>query len=169
MFSPVVLFTFLALFASQVLAAFNVTSGKSVLTTDQMLAIPDSPVKTACASTCNVATTNLANCNDDVTCLCSNATVDSFVGCESCMLNYLITVNKPAPDPRAGSNPVVTGYAANCKAAGIVLAANQSALSLPDNWEGPFVAVLPTAGAAITVVVGAALGISALLILSNLE
>ncbi|KAH9477030.1 hypothetical protein JR316_0010946 [Psilocybe cubensis] len=135
-----------------------------------MLNIPDSAVKTACAATCTTANTTLLACDDDISCLCSNATVNAFVGCESCMLNYLIAVNKPAPVPLAGSNPLVTAYAAQCKSDGnIILAANQSALSLPDTWDGPFVAVLPTGGAAVTVIVGAVLGLSALLILSNLE
>jgi hypothetical protein len=169
MFSPFVFLTLLGLLASQALAVFNITVGKTNLITSQILDIPDSAVTQACTSNCSIATSSLASCQDDASCLCGPATVDSLVDCETCMLHYLIATNKPAPDFRAGSNPVVQAYAASCKGAGIVLAANQSALTLPDNWDGPFVAVLPLGGTAVTVAVGAILGVSALLILSNLS
>jgi len=60
-------------------------------------------------------------------------------------------------------------YAASCMNAKFPLIASQTALTLPDNWDGPFTAVLPVGGAAVTVVAAGILGISALLILSNLE
>lgn len=50
----------------------------------------------------------------------------------------------------------------------MTLAANETALVLPRTWDGPVVAILPVGGVAVTVVVGAVLGMSALLILSNL-
>lgn len=50
----------------------------------------------------------------------------------------------------------------------MTLAASQTALVLPDSWDGPFVAILPVGGVVVTVSVGAVLGLSALLILSNL-
>jgi len=60
-------------------------------------------------------------------------------------------------------------YAAACLSEGnAILAANQTALVLPRTWDGPFVAILPIGGVAATVIVGAVIGLSALLILSNL-
>ena len=60
-------------------------------------------------------------------------------------------------------------YAAACKTEQQVLTADQTLLQLPSNWDGPFVAILPDGGAAVAVAVAGFLGISALVILSNLE
>jgi len=102
------------------------------------------------------------------------------------MFHNLIATNKPAPDPRAGSNVVLGGesqtffmllsceciiivaYAAACTADNQVLTAEQTLLELPSNWDGPFVAILPVGGAAVAVAVCAFFGVLALLILSNL-
>jgi len=160
----------LGLFASQVLA-FNITVGTpgQNLTMTEILDIPPSPVTTACNATCSVASSNIANCNDDATCLCSSTTADSIVDCENCMFHFLIAQNERMPDFRAGSNPVVAAYATACTSANQTLLANQTALTLPDNWDGPFVAILPVGGAAVTVIAGVFLGFSALMLLSNLE
>ncbi|KAF8895000.1 hypothetical protein CPB84DRAFT_1816015 [Gymnopilus junonius] len=149
--------------------AFNITVGDPPqnLTITEILDIPAAQVQ--CNATCSVASSNIANCNDDATCLCSSATADSIVNCENCMLHFLIAQNERMPDFRAGSNPVVAAYAASCQADNITLRANQSALTLPDNWDGPFVAVLPVGGTAVTVIAGAFLGFSALMILSNMD
>ncbi|PPQ74523.1 hypothetical protein CVT26_007919 [Gymnopilus dilepis] len=170
MFSPFALLAVLGLFASQVLA-FNVTIGdpaKNVTLTD-LLKFSSSDALTSCNDLCTLAQTNVNNCNDDPTCICSSSTADSIVNCETCLFHFLIAKNEKMPDSLTGSNPVVTGYAASCKSANHTLLANQSALTLPDNWDGPFVAVLPAGGAAVTVIIGAFLGFSALMILSNLE
>ncbi|KAF8154061.1 hypothetical protein B0H34DRAFT_720131 [Crassisporium funariophilum] len=169
MFSPFLLLAFLSLLAGRVLA-FNITVGNKILNPAQILAIPDSPVKTACSADCNVAQSKLTACNDDATCLCNADTVSSLLTCETCMFHFLIATNKPAPDFRAGSNPVLVAYSTSCLSEGkITLTAEQTALILPNNWNGPFVAILPVGGAAVTVVVGSLLGIGLILILSNLS
>ncbi|KDR74161.1 hypothetical protein GALMADRAFT_251050 [Galerina marginata CBS 339.88] len=175
MFSPFILLSVLALFACQAACQdsapprFNITVNKQTLFATDILAIPDSDVVQACTANCTAASTALAGCQDNVTCLCSADTVNPLVSCENCMLHFLIAKNKPMPDFRAGSNPVVGAYATECGAAGFTLTPAQSALVLPPTWDGPFVAILPTAGVAVTVTAGAILGFSALYILSNLE
>ncbi|CAA7261926.1 unnamed protein product [Cyclocybe aegerita] len=169
MFSPVVVLAFFTVLAGRVLA-FNITVGTRNLGANEILAIPDSPVKTACASICTPASTAIAACNDDTACLCRTDTVTAFVNCETCMLHNLINTNKPAPDIRAGSNVAVGAYAGVCKTdLNITLPANLTALALPATWDGPFVSVLPVGAAAVTVIAGGILGFSALYILSNLE
>ncbi|KAF9526075.1 hypothetical protein CPB83DRAFT_730080, partial [Crepidotus variabilis] len=162
-------FFFLGGLASQALA-FNMTVGKDKLDVSQILNIPDSPVKTACATNCSDTASKITNCANDPACLCAIETVTSLLGCESCMLNYLIKVNKPAPVPLAGSNVLMGAYAAACKEqAKVVLPANLTALTLPSTWDGPLVAVLPVGTAAIYAFFGGLFGISALYILSTLE
>ncbi|KIM41649.1 hypothetical protein M413DRAFT_135615 [Hebeloma cylindrosporum] len=168
MYSPLVLLAFLGVLASQVLA-FNITLGDKTFAAAQLVDIPDSPVKAACSAICSSTTATLTACNDDATCLCQADTVASLLSCETCMFHNLIATNKPAPDVRAGSNVALGSYATACKTANQVLTPEQTLLQLPSNWDGPFVAVLPAGGAGVAVVVGGFLGISALMILSNLE
>jgi len=158
---------FLLALAGRVLS-FNITVGTMNLTISQILDIPDSPVKTACDGNCSIAQDTLQKCNDDTTCLCQNDTVAALLTCEQCMFTTLINTNKPKPDFRAGSTPVLSAYSASCKAANITLAPAQVGLQLPTNWDGPFVAILPFGAAIFTAIVGGTLGISAIFILSNM-
>ncbi|KAF9561578.1 hypothetical protein CPC08DRAFT_749859 [Agrocybe pediades] len=177
MFSHFVLvaFFFFGLVASQSTDQkqypFNVTVGtNTTLFPSDLLIVPDSQVKTACNNECTVATAALAKCNPtDGGCFCNPETVNPFVNCETCMFHFLIDKNLPEPNFTAGSNVIVSGYAAECAKLNVTLLANQSALTLPASWDGPFVAVLPIGGAAVAVTGAAILGVSALLILSNLE
>ncbi|RDB23510.1 hypothetical protein Hypma_009236 [Hypsizygus marmoreus] len=158
---------FICALASRVLA-FSITVGSRNLTTTQILNVTDSVVTTACATNCTTASTQIQACNDDATCLCRADTVAALLTCEQCMFNKLVEVNKPM-DFRVGSQPVLSAYAASCKAAvNVTLAANQTSLTLPSTWDSLYVAVLPPAGAAVTVIAGAFLGISSLFLLSNL-
>ena len=66
-------------------------------------------------------------------------------------------------------SPCLTAYATACASEGnVILAANQTTLALPSTWDGPFMAILPVGGVVVTVMVGAVMGVSALLLLSNL-
>ncbi|KAF8966971.1 hypothetical protein BDZ97DRAFT_1984425 [Flammula alnicola] len=171
MFSPLVLFAFLGVLAGRVMAfdTFNITVNSVNMTALDILSIPDSPVKTACSANLTDTTNLVTACGQDPNCLCNAATVASLQNTETCMFHNLIATNKPAPDFRAGSNDVLEAYATACLQNNVVLAANQTALVLPSNWNGLFVAVLPLGGVVVAVGAGAFLGFSALYILSNLE
>lgn len=147
---------------------FNVTVNSLNLTTSQILNIPDSIVKTACNTNCTTATSTIQACNDDPICLCKADTVTALLSCEQCMFNKAIAINQQM-DFRVGSQVLLTAYATSCKAvANITLAPEQTALELPATWDGPFGVVLPFGGVVITVIAGAFLGFSALLVLSNI-
>ncbi|KAG6809829.1 hypothetical protein H0H92_014583 [Tricholoma furcatifolium] len=165
-FAPLVVISALA---SRALATFNITVNNVILTTDQIFDVPTSAVTTACATDCTDASSALQACNDDATCLCSADSVASLLSCEQCMFTKLIEANEKAPDFRVGSQPLLSAYATSCSsAANVTLLANQTALQLPLDWDGPFVAVLPVPAAAIAVASAAILGSSALYILSNM-
>ncbi|KAF8064109.1 P-loop containing nucleoside triphosphate hydrolase protein [Lyophyllum atratum] len=149
--------------------AFNITVGKQVLTTSQMLDVPKSVVKTACATNCTTASSLLQSCSDDARCLCKTETVAALLNCEQCMFTKLVEVNQKL-DFRVGSASVLSAYAATCKKeANITLAANQTSLKLPSTWDGPFVAILPVGGAVVAVITAGFLGISAIFLLSNIS
>ncbi|KAJ7695140.1 hypothetical protein B0H17DRAFT_931109, partial [Mycena rosella] len=97
-------------------------------------------------------------------CLCQNTTVSDLAKCEQCMFEALIDANKPAPDVRAGSNQVLAGWNANCNLTGTAAVA----LTTPASWDGPFVAVFPTAVGSIIAATGGILGISLIYMLSNM-
>ena len=66
-------------------------------------------------------------------------------------------------------NKILSGYATSCKALGnITFTANQTALVLPHAWDGPLDIVLPFGSAVIAIIVGAFIGFSLLLVLSNM-
>ncbi|KAF5326078.1 hypothetical protein D9611_000904 [Ephemerocybe angulata] len=161
------LFALFTALANQVLA-FEIAVGNKVFKTTELFAIPESPVKTACAANCTDATTKIAACNDDTPCLCRAETFNAMLSCETCMFNYLIAKNKPMPDPRAGSNVVVGGYVAVCKGVNPALMTGQTALKVPAGWDGPLVSILPIGGAIVTVLFAGILGVSAILLLSNM-
>ncbi|KAF9054297.1 hypothetical protein BJ165DRAFT_1399550 [Panaeolus papilionaceus] len=169
MISSVLLFAIFATLVSNVLA-FNVTVGARTLDVSQILTIPDSPVKTACAANCTDTTTKITQCNNNVPCLCSVATVTSLHSCETCMLHFLINTNTQAPDFRAGSNVIMGAYAGKCLTdANITVPANLSALTLPATWDGPFVAVFNTPISLIIATIGTLLGGGLLYIMSTIS
>ena len=165
---------FIALFAAlggQALA-FIITVGTTNFTQSNILDIAQSPVTQECAVVCDPAKQTIGACvGEDFGCLCANATVEALHKCETCMLNFLVWKNIPAPDPRAGSNVAMTGYVAGCTAQNITVQKNISALAPPPGWEGqigPFTAVLPVGGAVVYALVTGLLGISAIFLLSNM-
>ncbi|KAJ7026285.1 hypothetical protein C8F04DRAFT_1400079 [Mycena alexandri] len=170
MFSKLVSAALLTVLAGRALAfdSFNVTVGTTVFQAAEVLAFPSTPVIASCATQCQSAQTTITACaTNDPTCLCAPATVGPLLTCEQCCFTALIAANKPAPDPRAGSNPAVTGWTANCKALNNTLA-TPMALTLPDSWDGPFVAVFPTAIGWVIAVTGGVLGSSLIYMLCNM-
>jgi len=165
-FTPAV--SVLLLLASQVSAfTFNVTFGTQNLAAADVL--PSiTGVLGSCNSDCNPVQSALAACNDDASCLCASPLVKQFLACEQCMYETLINQNVHSPDPKAGSTPMLQGYSAACAAFNITLNATQTALVLPTNWDGPFGLGLNTVGTVFTVGAAVFLGVSSLLILSNL-
>ncbi|KNZ79762.1 hypothetical protein J132_08765 [Termitomyces sp. J132] len=72
-------------------------------------------------------------------------------------------------DFRVGSQAVLSGYTAICtNLTNVTLTASQTKLTLPEDWDGPLVAVLPVGGVVVAVGLTVILGVSALFILSNL-
>ncbi|KAJ2920990.1 hypothetical protein H1R20_g16107, partial [Candolleomyces eurysporus] len=156
-------------FASQALA-FEIAVGDAIFKTSEILAIPESPVKTACSANCTIASQRITECNDDRTCLCRTDVYASVLGCQTCQLHYLIATNTRAPDPRVGSNVLMMGYVANCTEINpqVTVALGAAALPLPANWDGPLVSVLPLGGAIVAVITAGILGGGALFLLSNM-
>jgi len=139
-------------------SGFNVTANSQNLTTSQILDVPDGVVKTSCLVNCTSASSQIQACKDDANCLCRADTVVALLNCEQCMFDKLIAVNQRM-DFRVGSQAVLAGYAASCKAAvNLTLATNQTTLQLPNNWNGPFNVVIPIAGTIITVMAGVFFG-----------
>ncbi|KAF9451313.1 hypothetical protein P691DRAFT_724278 [Macrolepiota fuliginosa MF-IS2] len=167
------LFSLAVIFAltGQALAAFNVTLGTKVFFQQDLLNITGSAIPPSCASNCYNARNNIQSCGSaDTACLCKTDTVDSVRGCQQCMFTQLIDQNIKPQDPRVGSTPFMAGYSTACGDANHTLTANQTALKvLSKSWDGPFDAVLPVGGTVVAVMAGAFLGISALLLLSNLS
>ncbi|KAF5392096.1 hypothetical protein D9757_003353 [Collybiopsis confluens] len=162
----------LCLLASQVSAfTFNVTFGTQSLSATQLLPAANEFVGSlaGCNANCSAAQTQLASCNDDASCLCNTTqTVKSLRDCEQCMYQSLIRDNKPLPDPKAGSTPILVGYQTACTAFNFTLAPAQVSLTLPSTWDGPFGLGLGTAGTVVTVAAGFFISTSGILILSNL-
>ncbi|TFK69819.1 hypothetical protein BDN72DRAFT_796211 [Pluteus cervinus] len=159
---------FFFVLAGRVLAFDTLTVGNNNLALSEIVDIPDSPLKTLCSANCTDTTSRIQACNGDATCLCRADTVAALQSCEQCMFTELVLTNKPMPDFRAGSTPVLSAYSTACGSANITLQATQVALALPPTWDGPFVAVLPFPVAIVTVIIGGGLGVSAILLLSNM-
>ncbi|KIM77386.1 hypothetical protein PILCRDRAFT_825345 [Piloderma croceum F 1598] len=152
--------------------ALNIVFGGPLgnITASQVLAIPDGQLKTDCQSSCDPANQAIQTCGDtNDSCLCNNATVSAILACEQCMFTELINQNAQMPDPRAGSTPALAAYSAACLASqNITLPPTSIALTLPASWVGPFDALLNLPATIITVMIGATLGGSAILLLSNM-
>jgi hypothetical protein len=84
------------------------------------------------------------------------------------MFNALVAANAPMPDPRAGSNPMMAAYSASCAAANFTLTKAQTALTIAPLWDGPEGIFVPVGGMVFTVGVGAFIGVSAIMIVSNM-
>ncbi|KAJ3991988.1 hypothetical protein F5050DRAFT_1811942 [Lentinula boryana] len=163
----------LILLASQATAFnFNVSFGTQNLNATDILPTSLTGLIAPCASTsatCDNVQSELSACQNDAACLCANQLVADLRNCEQCMYETLINANAPLPDDnKAGSTPILAGYQAACAAFNITLATTQVALTLPLNWDGPFGLGLNTVGTVFTVGAAFILGMSSLLLLSNL-
>ncbi|KAF5314431.1 hypothetical protein D9619_011852 [Psilocybe cf. subviscida] len=166
-------FALFSLLAGRVFAqSFNFTFGAENITVSDALStnFTASPLLTGCSVNITAAQTAVTTCApNDAACLCSSGTSTLIFEAELCMLHTLIAQNKPAPDARAGSNVLLGAYAAQCNALSQPVPKNQSALTLPDTWVGPYTAVLPVPTAIVFVIFAGIFGVSALFILSNIE
>jgi len=148
--------------------AFNITVGNMLLQSNQILDFNfNVPPMTECNGNCTSAQTQIAGCADE-SCFCRSDIVASLRSCEQCMYASLIAANKPKPDIRAGSTPVLAAYAVSCLNAKIPLAKPQIALTIPPSWDGPSGIFVPIGGLVVTVGIGAVLGVSAITLVSTM-
>ncbi|THU97880.1 hypothetical protein K435DRAFT_661956, partial [Dendrothele bispora CBS 962.96] len=146
---------------------FNVSLGTDTLFAEKLL--PDTypaPID-RCNSTCGFVQNTLKGANNNTNVICANQTANDLIACEQCMFQALVDTNQRMPDPRAGSNPVLTGYGAACTLFNFTLA-NATKLAIANNWDGPFGMFVPTGGLVVTVGVGAILGVSSIVLLSSM-
>ncbi|KAJ6625005.1 hypothetical protein B0H10DRAFT_2430701 [Mycena sp. CBHHK59/15] len=166
MFSKLVSLALLTALAGRALA-FNVSVGTTIFQANEVLDFTLTPVIASCDAGCGSVKTAIDACNADPACLCNAAVATPLQACEQCMFTALIDANKPAPDPRAGSNVVLGGWTAKCAAANLTLP-TALGLTLPPTWDGPFVAVFPTAVGWVIAVTGGVLGSSLIYMLCNM-
>ncbi|KAG5728204.1 hypothetical protein E4T56_gene19084 [Termitomyces sp. T112] len=168
--------SFLLLFsalASRVLANFSITvdlpkENVTLYTSQLLINFPDS-MSSPCNVNCSITNQTLKACNDDPNCLCDVTNVAKFHDCEQCQFTQLVETNQKMEDLRVGSQAVLSGYTAICtNLTNVTLTASQTKLTLPEDWDGPLVAVLPVGGVVVAVGFTVILGVSALFILSNL-
>jgi len=149
--------------------ALNIVFGGANLSASQV--IPTGKVPANCQATCDPVTKSIQTCGDtNDACLCSGTLISSLVSCEQCMFTTLINNNQKMSDPRVGSTPLLGAYRTVCLASqNVSIPATSVALTLPASWNGPFNVQIPNlAGTVVTVVVGAALGTSIILLLCNM-
>ncbi|TRM63257.1 hypothetical protein BD626DRAFT_569280 [Schizophyllum amplum] len=144
----------------------------------ELLDLSSSLAVDACKTMCDPTRQAIQACGDDATCLCRADTVASLLQCEQCMLTSLIVANVRMPDPRVGSQVVLSGYAAACNASDPALMPNatQTALAIPTadidgtpfDWPGPSGIFLPTPALVLAVTAAAGMGGGFIYLLSNL-
>ncbi|KAK0478707.1 hypothetical protein IW261DRAFT_1480393 [Armillaria novae-zelandiae] len=178
---------FLSLFLAGRVFAFSfnvtVTPALAALAPSELLDFPFPSSISSCQSACDAANGVIANCTSsaqaatpspDATpdpasaCLCADTTVSALLTCEQCIYTAQIAANVPRSDPRAGSQPLLAAYSAACAAANITLLAPQTALALPENWDGPAGMHLSAAATVFTVMAATGMGVGAMWMLSNL-
>jgi hypothetical protein len=187
MFSKFISAVVLTVLAGRVLAAdtvntFNVTIGPDgkhstvVLAPDVLnFTIASYAVIASCDTQCATARAAITACKaNDTACYCNEDPATGPPGllqtCEACMFENLVRANKPAPVPLAGSNQVLTGWNAACSANATFTLKTPLGLSVAnfDFWDGPFVAVFPTAVGWVLAVTGGVLGSSLIYMLCNM-
>ncbi|KAJ7050572.1 hypothetical protein C8F01DRAFT_1264012 [Mycena amicta] len=130
MISKLVSFALLTL-AGRALA-FNVSINKAVFQSTELFDFTFTPVIASCQTSCATAKTTIDTCTD-VPCFCANTTTIPLEACEH--------------------------WTSNCAAAKLPVTP-AFALALPASWDGPFVAVFPTAIGWVIAVTGGCLGVS---------
>ena len=93
-------------YLTPLVTALNITGvfPNQNITSSQMLEIPTGDYTETCSSTCSPLNTTIINCAENTTCVCADTVVTQLVACEQCMFNDLVKQNERAPDPRVGSN-----------------------------------------------------------------
>jgi len=160
-----------SMLAGRVLA-LNITVGGSVgvvpasefLTPDGS----DAVFMEDCQTQCMPGMSAISACGDDDACLCSSATVTNVTACEQCMFNDVIAKNARPTDPRTGSTPALTAYAAACSAAGTNVSTTEITLELPSDWDGPLGVGMGTVGTAFTLMAGIVLGTGAIYVVNTM-
>ncbi|ESK93634.1 hypothetical protein Moror_1532 [Moniliophthora roreri MCA 2997] len=172
---PVVALSFFFALAGQVTAqrdaGINATVGGQLVLASQFLdgidfsTEPLASCNTNCSATKSILTTpGVTNAT-----LCDDSTAASLLACQQCMYEALIKANKPLPDPKAGSTPLLQGYQTSCKEVGNKpLNKTQVALVVPPFWDGPLGIGIPTAGLPFAVGFAAIFGTSAIVMLSTM-
>ncbi|KAJ7281843.1 hypothetical protein C8J57DRAFT_1298689 [Mycena rebaudengoi] len=158
MFSKLVSMTLLTVLAGRALA-FNVSVNKVIFQANETLKFVPSPIYAACDAQCNTAQQIILACPiDDLKCYCDPNLVVPLQTCEQCVFTALVVANKPAPEPRAGSNQVLAGWNSNCMKNFTITP--PLGLTLPASWDGPFVSEFPEAIGSIIATIGGLLGIT---------
>ncbi|KAJ6581266.1 hypothetical protein B0H19DRAFT_1114520 [Mycena capillaripes] len=185
MFSKMISAVLLTALAGRVLAQtpsqppFNITVGGNLFLAIDALnftkepSFSTVPSLSQCNDKCGLAQTPIAACAvanaSDTPCFCNVAVTKPLQDCQECLFTALITVNKPAPEVRVGSNPFLGAWTTNCvnitNADGSAVAL---AVTVPPTWDGPFVAVFPDAIGWVLAVTGGILGSSLIFMLCNM-
>jgi len=172
MFSKLVSAALFAALAGRAVAAttgnFNFTIGKTPFLGNEVLDFQLPPLLSSCDAQCQTTKTAIAACDlQDTACFCAQNITNALQICEECMFTALIIANKPPPDVRAGSNQILSGWTANCAAIKVVVTP-AIGLSLPESWDGPFVAVFPEGVGIAIAAIGGLLGSSLIYMLCNM-
>jgi len=149
--------------------ALNITFGKEILLSRDLLAFPDGPYSAACQQPCMMANMTINSCAEtDSQCLCQSGVANALQGCEQCLFTFLIAQNAKQADPRIGALTLLSGYAGACQTANFTLA-TAPALTLPPNWDGPVTEILSAPLTGVVVTFGALIGVFCIYVLSNLD
>jgi len=135
----------------------------------QIVDIPAGQLKTDCEAACAPAFSAIQACGEDDNCLCKNETAVAIRDCQQCMYVQLIQTNEKMPDPRAGSTPVLSAYAAACLAsANVTVPPNLISLTVPADWDGPNGMSMGVPAAVLTVIATALIGVGGISILCSM-
>ncbi|PAV15485.1 P-loop containing nucleoside triphosphate hydrolase [Pyrrhoderma noxium] len=131
MFRSILLIISAFLLAGHV-TALNITGvfPNQNITSAQMLEIPTGDYTETCSSTCSPLNTTIINCAENTTCVCADT-------------------NERAPDPRVGSNLLLSQYSTACNLSKAV------ALTIAPTWDGPTDIILNTPSTVVVVGFGA--------------
>jgi len=157
--------------AGQVTAQLSIDIGGTLgnITASQFLNITDTSLLSSCSSEgCTTAMSLISNCGSNNTCLCDATTVAAITECQQCMFTTLINNFETSSDPRAGSTVALTAYQTACAAFNLTVPTSSITLTLPSSWDGPFGQGLSVPATVLVVGLGAAIGGSAVLMLSNM-
>ncbi|KAF9047009.1 hypothetical protein BDP27DRAFT_1346227, partial [Rhodocollybia butyracea] len=122
-----------------------------------------------CQGQCNSVNSNFTQCNDDSGCICAQGLATSFLQCEQCMYENVIQANVQMPDAKTGSAAMITAYQTACGSSGQPVLKSLSTMHVPTSgWDGPFGLGLNLVGTIFSVGAAFFLGMSGLLLLSNM-